>query len=111
MLYLAYILVLHLTVSFGIRFFLLPDFGGAELETRVAVIGIIVENPESVEKINEILHIYSKYVVGRMGIPYRERNINVISIIVDAPQADISSMTGKIGRLDGVSVKAAYSTI
>lgn len=81
------------------------------MDTRVAVIGIIVENPESVEKLNEILHIYAQFIVGRMGIPYRERKINVISIIVDAPQTDISAMTGKIGRLEGVSVKAAYSTI
>lgn len=81
------------------------------METRVAVVGIIVEDPNSVEELNEILHKYAEYVVGRMGIPYKERKINIISIIVDAPQSEISSMTGKIGRLGGVSVKAAYSTI
>ena len=81
------------------------------METRVAVVGIIVENVESVEALNEILHGYADYIVGRMGIPYSERNINVISVIVDAPQTEISAMTGKIGRLSGVSVKAAYSTV
>lgn len=81
------------------------------METRVAVIGIIVERPESVEMLNDILHEYGQYIVGRMGIPYRERNINVISIVIDAPQAEISAVTGKIGRLDGISVKAAYSSV
>lgn len=81
------------------------------METRVAVVGIIVENIEAVEALNEILHAYGQYIVGRMGIPYRERGINVISIVVDAPQTEISAMTGKMGRLDGVSVKAAYSSI
>lgn len=81
------------------------------METRVAVVGIIVENIEAVEALNEILHAFGQYIVGRMGIPYRERGINVISIVVDAPQTEISAMTGKMGRLDGVSVKAAYSSI
>lgn len=81
------------------------------METRVAVVGIIVENIESAESINEILHEYGQYIVGRLGIPYRERKINVISVIIDAPQTAISAMTGKIGRLDGVSVKAAYSGV
>ncbi len=81
------------------------------METRVAVIGIIVEKPGSVEKLNEILHEYGQYIVGRMGIPYRERDINVISIVIDAPQSEISAVTGKIGRLDGISVKAAYSSV
>ncbi len=81
------------------------------METRVAVIGIIVEKPESVEKLNEVLHKYGKYIVGRMGIPYRERNINVISIVIDAPQSEISAVSGKIGRIDGVSVKTAYSSV
>lgn len=81
------------------------------METRVAVLGIIVENTESTEKLNEVLHEYGQYIVGRMGIPYRERGISVISIIADAPQPQISAMTGKIGRIDGVSVKTAYSNI
>lgn len=81
------------------------------METRIALIGIIVENADSVEGLNEILHSYAKYVVGRMGIPYREKSISVISIIVDAPQSEISTMTGKIGRLEGVSVKTLYSSI
>ncbi len=79
------------------------------METRIAVVGIIVEDTSSTDELNKILHEYGQYIVGRMGIPYRQRNINVISIVVDAPQTEISAMTGKIGRLDGVSVKAAYS--
>ncbi|MGN0180606.1 MAG: TM1266 family iron-only hydrogenase system putative regulator [Monoglobaceae bacterium] len=79
------------------------------METRVAVVGIVVENTDSAEQINEILHEYSEYIIGRMGIPYRERGVSIISVVVDAPQTAISALTGKIGRLDGVSVKAAYS--
>ena len=81
------------------------------MQTRVAIIGIIVENPQSVSRLNEILHEYGEHIIGRMGIPYREKKINIISIAVDAPQDVISSLAGKIGRLDGVQVKAAYSTI
>lgn len=79
------------------------------METRVAVIGIIIENPESIEALNAILHEYGEYIIGRMGIPYRQKNINIISIAIDAPQNVISALTGKIGRLDGISNKAAYS--
>lgn len=81
------------------------------METRLAVISIIVENPDSAEKLNETLHEYSQYIVGRMGIPYRERNVSVISIVVDAPQSTISAISGKTGKLDGVSVKTAYSSL
>lgn len=81
------------------------------METRVAVMGIIVESTDSVEQLNSILHDYGKYIIGRMGIPYREKNINVISIAVDAPQDTISSLSGKIGKLNGVSVKTAYSNV
>ena len=79
------------------------------METRVAVMSIIVEKNESVEKLNSILHDYGEYIIGRMGIPYRDRGVSIISVMVDAPQTEISALTGKIGRLDGVSVKAAYS--
>ena len=81
------------------------------METRVAIIGIIVEENDSVEKLNNILHEYGRYIVGRMGIPYRERKINIISIAVDAPQDIISALSGKIGRLDGISAKTAYSNV
>ena len=81
------------------------------MQTRVAVIGIIVHNPESVEKINSILHDYAPYILGRMGIPYREKGINIISLAVDAPQDVISTLTGKIGRLPGISTKTAYSDV
>ena len=81
------------------------------MATRVAVMSIIVENPESVEKLNQILHENGPYIIGRMGIPYREKKINIISIALDAPQNAISSMSGKIGNLPGVSVKTAYSAV
>mgnify|MGYP003429761210 FL=1 len=81
------------------------------METRIAVMGIIVENMESVEILNSILHDYGEYIVGRMGIPYRKKNVNIVSIAVDAPQDVISAMSGKIGKIDGVSVKTAYSNV
>ena len=81
------------------------------METRVAVISIIIENPESVQTMNEILHQYSEYIIGRMGIPYRAKGVNIISIAVDAPQDKISALSGKIGKLPGVTAKAAYSNV
>ena len=81
------------------------------METRIAVIGIIVENRESTEPLNKLLHEYGQYIIGRMGIPYRERSVNIISIAVDAPQDVISALSGKIGRLSGVSAKTAYSNV
>lgn len=81
------------------------------METRVAVMSIIVEDNESVEKLNSLLHEYGQYIIGRMGIPYRARNISIISIALDAPQDTISSLAGKIGTLNGVSVKTAYSGV
>jgi putative iron-only hydrogenase system regulator len=80
-------------------------------ESRVAIIGVIVENTESVEKLNQILHQYADAIIGRMGIPYRKRGINVISLALDAPQDVISALSGKIGRLPGVNAKTAYSNI
>ena len=79
------------------------------METRVAVISIIIENGESVQKVNDILHQYSEHIIGRMGIPYRKKDISIISIALDAPQDIINTLSGKIGKLDGVSSKAAYS--
>ena len=79
------------------------------METRVAVIGIIVENQDSAEELNAVLHDYGAYIIGRMGIPYRERNISIISIAIDAPQDIISALSGKIGKLPGISAKTAYS--
>lgn len=81
------------------------------METRVAIIGIIVENSDSVEKLNGILHNYAPYIIGRMGIPYREKNISVISVAVDAPQDVISALAGKVGRLPGVAAKTVYSSV
>ena len=81
------------------------------METRVAVIGIIVENGDSIGELNRLLHEYGNYIIGRMGIPYREKDINIISIAIDAPQNAISALAGKIGRLNGVSAKTAYSNV
>ena len=81
------------------------------MDTRVAVISIIVENPEANVTLNDLLHEAGNYIIGRMGIPYREKGINIISIAIDAPQDMISSLSGKIGRLKGVSAKTAYSNI
>ena len=81
------------------------------METRVAVMSIIVEAPDSVGKLNEILHDHGEYIIGRMGLPYRKRRINIISIALDAPQNTISALAGKIGSLPGVSVKTAYSSV
>ena len=81
------------------------------METRVAVMGIIVEDDRSVELLNAVLHDYGDYIVGRMGIPYREKRINVISVVIDAPQDKISALAGKIGNIPGVSVKTAYSNV
>lgn len=78
---------------------------------RVAVMSIIVENGESVEKLNAILHDNGEHIIGRMGMPYRQRGINLIAIALDAPQDTISAMSGKIGNLPGVSVKTAYSSV
>ena len=79
------------------------------METKVAVVAIVVEERDSVEKLNEILHDYSAYIIGRMGIPYRSRGINIISVVVDAQHDVISALSGKIGNLKGVSAKTAYS--
>lgn len=81
------------------------------METRVAVMSIIVENPESVQVLNDLLHQYGEYIIGRMGLPYRKRNISIISIALDAPQNTIAALAGKVGGLKGVSVKTAYSGV
>ena len=81
------------------------------IDTRVAQIGIVVENPDSVEKLNALLHEYGQYIIGRMGIPYHKRNISIISVVLDAPMNIISGLSGKIGMLDGVTASAVYSKI
>lgn len=78
-------------------------------KTRIALIGIIVEDTNAVENVNEILHNYGSYIIGRMGIPYREKQVNIISIVIDAPNDVISSLSGKLGMIKGISVKTVYS--
>lgn len=81
------------------------------MDTRIAVIGIIIENPDSVEKLNAILHEYSGYILGRMGIPYQKRNLSIISIVIDAPQNVISALSGKLGMVPDVNTKTVYSKV
>ena len=80
-------------------------------ENRVAVIAIIVENMESASQVNAILHDYSSYIVGRIGLPYRERKVSIINIVLDAPQDAINTIAGKLGRLSGVTAKAVCSNL
>lgn len=79
------------------------------METRIAVMGIIVEDTDSVESLNSVLHDYGAYIIGRMGIPYRDRSLSIVSIAIDAPQDVIAALAGKIGNISGISVKTAYS--
>lgn len=81
------------------------------METRVALIGMIVENEASVAALNDLLHQYAPYIIGRMGVPYRARGVNIISVALDAPQDAIAALSGKLGRLEGVSAKTQYSHI
>ena len=81
------------------------------METRVAVMAIIVEKGEAVEGLNALLHEYRDFIIGRMGLPHRERNINIVSVALDAPADTISALAGKLGDIDGLSVKTAYSGI
>lgn len=77
-----------------------------ETETRIALVGIIVEEEDVVEKVNGLLHEYRQYVVGRMGIPYPAKAVNIISVVVDAPEAVISALSGKLGMIQGINVKS-----
>ena len=81
------------------------------METRVAVMGIILDTRESAEQLNSIMHDYGDFIIGRMGIPYKPKNINIVSIAIDAPQDTISALAGKLGNIEGISVKTAYSNV
>lgn len=80
-----------------------------EMETRIALIGIIVEDSAMVEKVNELLHQFRDYIVGRMGLPYREKHVNIISVVVDAPENKISALSGKLGMIKGINVKSVQT--
>ena len=84
---------------------------GIAMETRVAVLAILAESFDSAERINTLLHDFGPYIIGRMGLPYRERNVNVISIVIDAPPDKINALAGKLGRIEGVTAKAVYSNL
>ena len=81
------------------------------METRVAVISIIVEDTSAVEPLNDMLHNYGKYIIGRLGIPHREKGINIICVVLDAPMDQINALSGSLGRLKGISTKVAYSKV
>lgn len=93
--------------SFAGRHFILE----VKMEKRIGVVGIVVENIESAEKVNAVLHDFADIIVGRMGVPYKERGFSVISVIVDGTSDDISAMTGKLGKINGVNVKSALNKI
>ena len=78
-------------------------------ETRIALIGIIIEEEKCITPTNQLLHEYRDYIVGRMGIPYREKEINIISIVLDAPENTISTLSGKLGMIEGISVKSMFA--
>ena len=81
------------------------------METRVAIISVIVEKYDCIESLNAILHQYGDYIIGRMGVPYRKKNISVISVAIDAPQDIINAISGKLGRLDGINAKTVLSNV
>ena len=79
------------------------------MENKLSIIGIFIQSPEAVREVNELLHQYADKIVGRMGLPYRDRGVNVISVIVDAPADDISALAGKLGKINGISAKTMQS--
>ncbi|MDD6795340.1 MAG: iron-only hydrogenase system regulator [Clostridiaceae bacterium] len=81
------------------------------MDTRIALIGIIIENKESVNKINDLLHEYGEFIIGRMGVPYKKKNVSIISIVLDAPNNVISALSGKLGMLPYVNTKTIYSKV
>lgn len=83
----------------------------SEQNNRLAIIAIVVENKDSALEINGLLHEFGSYIIGRMGIPYPSRNVSLISVAIDAPETSISALTGKLGRIEGVTVKTAYSKV
>ena len=81
------------------------------METRMAIIGIFVYNRDSADRINDLLHEYRQYIIGRMGLPYREKEVSVITVVVDAPEMEIGALSGKLGMVRDVQVKTAYSKL
>ncbi|OPX43796.1 hypothetical protein CLHUN_22760 [Ruminiclostridium hungatei] len=81
------------------------------METRIALIGIIVDDVSATDKLNSILHDFGKYIIGRMGIPYRQKDVCIISVVIDAPNDVISSLSGKLGMVPGINIKTVYSKV
>ena len=82
-----------------------------DMNERVAVISIIVEKEEAVEALNALLHRYGQYIIGRLGIPYRQKGVNIICVAIDAPNDEINALTGALGRVEGLNAKATYSNV
>lgn len=91
-------------------FFIAAEKKVNSLESHVSIIGIIVENVDSTDRLNELLHEYGSYIIGRMGLPYPQKSVNIISIALDAPTDVINTLAGKIGMLDGISSKVVCSS-
>ncbi|MBO4677192.1 MAG: iron-only hydrogenase system regulator [Oscillospiraceae bacterium] len=81
------------------------------METRVAVLSIIVEKEDAVSELNDLLHRYRQFIIGRLGIPYRQKGVSIICIAMDAPNDEINALTGALGRIDGITAKATYSKV
>ena len=81
------------------------------MEERVSIIGIIVENIASTDKLNALLHEYGQYIIGRLGLPYRQKKVNIICVAIDAPSDQINALAGALGRIDGINAKATYSNV
>lgn len=79
------------------------------METRLALIGIVVEEESAIHIVNELLHQYASYIVGRMGLPYRTKGVNIISVVIDAPENVVSALSGKLGNIKGIGVKSLYA--
>ena len=104
-------LFLYSNTGSGCRYKLMFTEGQNDMKKRVAVISIIVEDVSNIETLNTILSQYREYIIGRMGLPYREKKVSIICVAMDAPENEINAMTGKIGRLSGISAKINYSNI
>ena len=89
--------------------FLICEVDNMENNNRVATVAMIIDDSNCIEQVNELLHDYSRYIIGRMGIPYREKGLNIINVVLDAPSDAISALSGKLGRLQGVTAKAVYA--
>ena len=97
--------MLHILLTKELRCITIITKGEKSMESKIAVVAIIVSDKDAVEKINALLHSFGDYIIGRLGLPYKQKNVNVISVVMDAPQEIINSLSGKLGMINGVSSK------